>query len=175
MTAHFWLGRSSGVHAWAACLWRVVWFVFHWLLRRPDQYGWNVNTPAPGICVTFPLNQPGFSHPFYWFTVSTASALQEICTNPKFIVDQADRTDICQGQLGEIPHTLQVFPSNSSKTINSLSFFRWLLASGSNCIPDPQEGLARPRHPPWPGVWPQICGHLSFPGNTGDAAGSDWL
>lgn len=63
MTAHFWLGRSSGVHAWAACLWRVVWFVFHWLLRRPDQYGWNVNTPAPGICVTFPLNQPGFSHP----------------------------------------------------------------------------------------------------------------
>lgn len=28
-------------------------------------------------------------------------SLQEICQNPQFIVGDANRTDICQGQLGE--------------------------------------------------------------------------
>lgn len=30
------------------------------------------------------------------------SLWQEICENPQFIVDGANRTDICQGELGNI-------------------------------------------------------------------------
>lgn len=35
-------------------------------------------------------------------TLSFFHDMQEICENPQFIIDGANRTDICQGELGNI-------------------------------------------------------------------------
>lgn len=58
----------------------------------------------------------------------------------------------------------RLLPIDPSQMFNSVSVTRGLLASGSNCILDAQEGCSDPCHSPRPGVWPQICWNLSFPG-----------
>lgn len=65
----------------------------------------------------------------------------------------------------------RLLPIDSSQMFNSVSLTRGLLAPGSNCILDAQEGCPDPCPPPRPGVWPQICWNLSFPG----IMSSHWL
>lgn len=57
---------------------------------------------------------------------------QEICKNPKFILDGADRTDICQGQLGWYSSLLTTVKSRIF-TYFTVLLMRHLFISTGDC------------------------------------------
>lgn len=131
------------------------------LIKMPGMWTHLLSPLSPVVYSFKKINQP----------VSFPVCLQELCSDPKFIVGGADRTDICQGQLGRYSHYLHelicyfylhVFYSFTHDA--PVRYHRRLLASGSYRISDPQTRTYGQSHPPRPGVRQQICRHLSLPG-----------
>ena len=73
------------------------------LLCVDGECVWNVNTPSKDIVsgLLFFLSDDE-SNQFTFVSVAppSLSPPQELCDNPRFVVGDANRTDICQGQLG---------------------------------------------------------------------------
>lgn len=173
MTAHFSLGRSFRANAFSVCcVFCVSVTGISGLINMPGM--WTHLSKAP----VSPLNCHLFLFCFDKPVSFPVSRLQEICDNPKFIVGKADRTDICQGQLGRYSSYLHksccVVPTHIFHSFTHdapVCHHRGLLAPGSHCIFDPQKRCPGPSRPPWPGLWPQIRRHLSLPGTSP----ADWL
>lgn len=109
---------------------------------------------------TCPLNQPVFSLSFSPLLLLLRSSAPTQSLSLATLTGQTFAKD----SLVRCLTFSRLFPFYSSKMFKSLSVARGLLAPGSDCILDAQEGCPDPRHPPRPGVWPQICWNLSFPG-----------
>lgn len=60
--------------------------------------------------------------------------MQEICENPQFIIDGANRTDICQGELGNIS-SISAFWAHSWKLAREkVAHFKFLMVQNNKFI-----------------------------------------
>lgn len=115
---------------------------------------------------------------FATVTFHALPAPQEICNKPKFIVGDADRTDICQGQLGRSHRTQSHFPCVSLLLLCvSLPIYPqcttgdcWLLAAIAS-LTLKKEALARVI-PPDQDFDHRYAGIFHFQVRSGSA---DWL